>query len=159
MSGTLQRREGNFVFEVVDANLGSGNMVIPSTTATSDPSLQGIKVAGDAAKNALGVLVNDCVTVANRDALQYPTGPAPMSNVGIDFTIPEATSTVWERGETVVRYTAVAVPYGAKLACAAAGAVRAWVTADGADAMIGHCTAIGGVSSAGGLARAFINII
>jgi hypothetical protein len=157
MAGTLQRRKDDRVYEAVDANLAAGTVVIASTTA-SESGLQGIKAAGDAAKNVLGVAANDCITAANRDALQYPTGSAPMLNIGLDLTIPPATTTVYNRGEYDLTYTAAAVAHGAKICAAAAGKVRAWVSADGADAIIGYCTQVGGVSSSGGTGRSQLTL-
>jgi hypothetical protein len=159
MAGVVRRKTGAQVLECVDANLAGGTVVIPSTTATTQPGTQGMKAATDAAQNVLGVCINDCVTAANQAALQYPTGPAPMSAVSIDLTIPDVTSTVEDNGEFDVQYTAAAVAYGAKLCAAAGGKVRAWVSGtDSPAAIIGHCTQVGGVSSAGGTGRAFIRV-
>jgi hypothetical protein len=143
------------VYEAVTANLAAGVLVIPSTSATVS-GLQGIVVAADAAKNVLGVSAKSCVTEANRAAAEQGT----LSD-GYGFTdvsVPNATTTVFSHGVVPVTYTAVAVPYGAKLAAAAGGAVRAWIAADGPDAIVGHCRVVGGMSAAGGVGLAFINI-
>lgn len=149
MASFVKRNTEDLVYEAVDANLAGGLMVVPSTTAT-ESGLQGIKAAGDAAKNALGISAKDCVTAANRDALSEGTGAAPLSAPFVDNSVPSATTTVYNMAVGLLTYTAAAVAYGAKLACAANGAVRAWVAADGADAMIGWCAQPGGVSAAGG---------
>ena len=148
----------DITYEAVDANLNGGELVIPSTTATTDPSLQGIKVAGDAALNVLGVVSKPCVTNANQAAAQQGTGAAPGSYPFADAGVPSATATVYNNVVCQVTYTAVAVPYGARLAAAAGGAVRAWVAGDGAAAIVGWCAQPGGVSSAGGLALARIHV-
>ncbi len=150
-----KRSTGDLVYEAVDANLASGVMVIPSTTATVS-GLQGIKVAGDAAKNPLGASATAAVTEANRAAAEQTTDAQGWSVTSL--AVPNATVTVYNDFVGLLTYTAVAVPFGAKLACAAAGAVRAWVTGDGADALIGFCAQPGGVSSAGGLNLARIRL-
>lgn len=156
MPGTVLRTTGELVYEAVDANLNSGVLVIPSTTATSDPTLQGVKVATDAAKNVLGFSSHNAVTAANLAALE--SGTDAFGNNFINASIASSKVTVYERGVGKLTYTAAAVAYGAKLCAAANGAVRAWLTADGADAMVGWCCQPGGVSSAGGVFLAFIDI-
>lgn len=143
------------VYEAVDANLAAGVVVIPSTT-TTDSGLQGIKVAGNTAKNVVGVSAKSCITAANQAAAQAGTGSDGYPFV--DVAAPSELTTVYSHAVVPVTYTAAAVAYGAKLAAAASGAVRAWVTADDADAIIGHCRVVGGMSSAGGVGLAFINI-
>jgi hypothetical protein len=157
MSGEVKRNVGDVVYEAVDANLVGGTLVESSTTATVS-GLQGMHPAVDASKKVLGVVSKDCVTEANRAALESPTGPAPMSVVGIDLTIASATSAVYNDFFGKVTYTAAAVAHGARLAAAANGAVRAWLAADGADAVIGWCAQPGGVSAAGGWALARIRV-
>lgn len=141
-------------YEAVDADLAAGVLVIPSTTATSDPSLQGIKVAGDAALNVLGVSLKSAVINANQagdssftESYGYP---------GTDVSVPSPTLTVARHCNAPLTYTAVAVAYGAKLAAAASGHVRAWVSGDGAAAIVGECSQPGGVGSGGGVAMAYI---
>lgn len=140
-------------YEAVDANLAAGLLVIPSTTAT-ESGLQGIKAGTDAAKTVLGVSARSAVTAANRAAQE--TGNETDGYPFADVSIPNATLTVYRRKVVPVTYTAVAVGFGAKLAAAAAGAVRAWVSGDGADAIIGECRVVGGISSAGGVGYAYI---
>lgn len=160
MPAIVKRFAGDLdiTYEAVDANLNGGEVVIPSTTATTDTSLQGVKVAGDAALNVLGVASKPCVTNANQAAANSGTGAAPGSYPFADAGVPSAQLAVYNNVVCLVTYTAVAVPYGAKLAAAAAGAVRAWVTGDGAAAIIGWCAQPGGVSSAGGQALARIDV-
>lgn len=145
------------VYEAVDANLAAGHVVIPSTTAT-ESGLPGMKVSGDAALNTLGVVINNCITAANRDAGQYAVGPTPMSEAGIDFTIPDATSTVYSHFIGRIQYTAAVCGFGDPICSAAAGCIRKWVTGtDNPAAIIGWCAEPGGVSSAGGFKKARIN--
>lgn len=157
MSGLVKNNVEDLTYEAVDANLVGGNLVIPSTTATVS-GLQGMKVAGDGAANCLGAVNKDCVTEANRAALETGSGPAPGNFPFADASVPGATAAVYNRGVYKLQYTAVAVAYGARLACAAAGKVRAWVSGDGAAAIIGWCAEPGGVSSAGGTGRVYLNI-
>lgn len=146
----------DLVYEAVDANLEGSRMVIPSTTPTVS-GLQGITVAGNTAKNALGASATYAVTEANRAAAENTTDSAgfPVLNVG---GVANATVTVYNQFTGLLEYTAAAVAYGDKLACAADGKVRKWVTADDADAIIGFCAEPGGVSSAGGWALARIDL-
>ena len=133
------------------AIVDGGNLVIAGGVATL-PGKQGIVKAGDAAKNVLGVAARRAEPVANQgltsvDGDGYPvTYPNPVSEL----------TAVYKQAVAPVVYTAVAVAFGAKLAAAAGGLVRAWITADGADAIVGECRAVGGVSAAGGVALALI---
>lgn len=132
--------------------LGS-KLVIPQTGATSDPSLQGVIVAGDAALNCLGVLEHDVVPVSIRASFEQSTAGFDAAYVVTDASVPGATSAVYHDAEGLLTYTA-ATAYGAKLACAAAGAVRPWVSGDGPAAQVGWCSQPGGVAGAGvGLGR------
>jgi hypothetical protein len=138
------------VYEAV-AVVDGGNLVIPAAGATL-PGKQGITKAGDAAKNVLGVAARRAEPVASQnltstDADGYPvTYPNPVSEL----------TTVYRSAVVPVVYTAVAVGFGAKLAAAANGQVRAWVAGDGADAIIGECRQVGGVSASGGVGLALI---
>jgi hypothetical protein len=156
MSGIRRVKVGALVYEATDTNIAGGTLVIPSTTAATLPGKQGMQIAGDAAIDCLGICINDVVTAANQEALQYPTGPAPMSAQGMDLTVPDVTSTVENDGVFPAVYTAVAVAYGRPLACAAGGKVREWVAGDGAAANIGWCAQVGGMSAAGGIGLARI---
>lgn len=148
-------QKADVVFEAITANVRGGRMVIPNTTATTTGA-QGATEAGDAALNCLGVAYKDAVTVANRAAQENSTTGAPGSFPLADFTVPDCTFTAGRQGYYPVVFTAVAVAYGVKLACAASGAVRAWVSADTAAAIIGECAQVGGVSSAGGVGVAYL---
>jgi len=138
------------VYEAVGV-VNGGNLVIPATGATN-PSLQGVNVAGDAAKNVLGVASRRAEPVANQnltgtDSDGYPVTYANPVNELV---------TVYKQCVTHVVYTAAAVGFGAKLAAAANGAVRAWVADDGFDAAIGECRVVGGMGAAGGSGLAYI---
>lgn len=151
MTAVNRNRQGHDdVYEAV-AVIDGGTLVIPAAGAVN-PGVQGINKAGDAAKNVLGVTARRAEPVANQnltgtDGDGYPTTyPNPVNEL----------TAVYKRCVTDVTYTAVAVAYGAKLAAAANGLVRAWITADGADAMVGECRQIGGVSASGGSGKAYI---
>lgn len=148
---------GDFeTYEAVDANLASGVLVIPSTTATHS-GLQGVKVATDAAVNVLGVSMRSAVTFANQAAAEVGSGSDGYPFV--DVAIPDATLAVEGKGVFPLNYTAAAVAYGVPLCAAAAGAVRAWVSgSDPASAIVGTCRQPGGVSSAGGVALVKLNV-
>lgn len=148
-------QEADVVYEAITANVRGGRMVIPNATATTTGA-QGATEAGDAALNSIGVAYKDAVTVANRAAQENTTTSAPGSFPVTDFTVPDCTFTAGRSGYYPVVFTAVAVAYGVKLACAASGAVRAWVSGDTAAAIIGECAQKGGVSSAGGVGIALI---
>lgn len=149
-------QEADVVYEAITANVVGGLMVIPNTTATTTGA-QGATNAGDAAINCLGVAYKDAVTVANRAAQENGTTGAPGSFPLADFTVPDCTFTAGRQGYYPVVYTAVAVAYGTKLCCAAAGKVRAWVTGtDAVASIIGECAQKGGVSSAGGVGTAYL---
>lgn len=158
MSGLVKNNIEDLTYEAVDANLVGGNLVIPSTTATVS-GRQGIKVATDAALTVLGAVAKDCVTEANRAALETGSGPAPGNFPFVDASVPGATAAVYNRGVYKLQYTAVAVAYGVKLCAAAAGKVRAWVSGtDSPAAIIGWCAEPGGVASGGGTGRVYLNV-
>lgn len=140
------------VYEAVDANLAAGVLVIPSTTATVS-GLQGIKVAGDAAVNVLGVSAKSCVTEANQAA--DAVGDEGYGYPFVDVSVPTARTTVWKQCVVPVTFTAAAVAFGVKLCAAANGAVRAWVSGtDPADSIVGESRCV--MSAAGGVGKAFI---
>ena len=156
MASTPKHSHGaDEVYEAVDAVLATGVLVIPSTTATTNPGLQGVKVATDAALNVLGVSASSAVPVAN----QTTTGN---DSDGYPYVAPDMVNelvTVYSACVINVTYTAVAVAYGAKLCAAANGAVRAWVSGtDSPAAIVGTCRVPGGMSSAGGTGLAKINL-
>lgn len=162
MSGVIKRITGGDlaqVYEAVDANLSAAKLVVSSTTHGEFwPNLQGIKVAGNTALDVLGVSAKDAVTAANRPALESSTSTDPTASNILTIGIPSSEVTVYNDCIALLTYTAVAVPYGAKLAAAAAGAVRAWVAGDGAAAIVGWCAQPGGVGAGGGLALARIHV-
>lgn len=126
-----------------------GRLVVPSGVATL-AGKQGIAEAGDAATNVLGVASRLAEPVASQaltstDGDGYPvTYPNPVNEL----------VTVYKRAVVKVTYTAVAVAFGVKLAAAANGTVRAWVSGDGAAAIIGESR--DAVPGAGGVYRAYI---
>lgn len=154
MAGINRRSSGNYrTYEAVGVtNVAGGNLVVPSTATTSDPSLQAATVAGAGALNCIGVAVDDAITVQNRAALE--TGTGGDGYAFIDVAIQDATFTVYNHDEVPVVYAAAAA-FGARLKCAAAGAVTPWITGtDNAELIIGWCCEVGGVASAGaGYAR------
>lgn len=151
MAGVTKNRHGDDdVYEAV-AVVNGGQLVVPAAGATN-AGKQGITVAGDAAKNVLGVAARRAEPVANQnltatDADGYPvTYPNQVNEL----------TTVYKACVLNVTYTASAVAFGAKLAAAASGNVRAWITADGPDAIIGECRVVGGMGAAGGVGFAYI---
>ena len=147
---SIQRRSrgADDVFEAVDANLAAGVFVIPSTTATTDPSLQGIKVATDAAVNVLGVSQKSCVTAANQAAAAAGTDSQnfPFANTGI----PTPQTAVFSNGVVPILFAAGAVNYGDRVCAAASGSARKWVSGtDAEEAVCGICVQPG--DTAGGV--------
>jgi hypothetical protein len=139
------------------AVIPGGRLVIPQTGATSDPTLQGMIVSGDAAKNVCGVTEHDTVPNSIRSGFESGTAAYDASYVSTDISVPGPTCAVYNDVVGYLNYTA-ACAFGAKLAAAAAGAVRPWVLADGPDAIVGSCQQPGGVSAAG-VALARIRIV
>lgn len=136
------------VYEAMTAAILGGALVVPAAGATN-PGIQGIATAGDAAVNVIGVAAREALPVSlqttggTTDADGYPN-----LNVG---QVTELT-TVYSHAVVPVVYTAVAVGYGVALCSAAAGKVRAWVSGtDNAQSVIGYCRVVGGMSSAGGV--------
>lgn len=134
--------------EVIDGGL----LVIPASGATN-PGKQGIAKAGATALNVLGVTARRAEPVANQgltgtDGDGYPTVyPNPVNEL----------TTVYKNCVVDVTYTAVAVGFGVKLKAAAAGQVAAWVSGtDSSAAVVGECRVVGGMSSAGGVGKAYI---
>lgn len=151
MAGANKVRTGHDdVYEATATVLG-GQLVVPAGTATN-PGLQGIGPAGDGSDNCLGVAARRAEPVGSQnltgtDADGYPIAyPNPVNEL----------TTVYKRAVVPVTYTAAAVGFGAKLASAANGAVRAWVAADGPESMVGECRVPGGMSAAGGTGLAYI---
>ena len=135
-------------YEAVDAALAGGVLVIPSTTATVNAGLQGVKVATAGALNVLGVSARSALPVAN----QTTSGT---DSDGFPIVSPNQVSellTVYSKGVFNLTFTAVAVAHGTRLKAAAGGAVAAFVHGtDDPSMVIGYCVQPGGVSSAGGL--------
>lgn len=146
----IQRRSNgeDDVYEVVDANLAAGVVVIPSTTPTSDPSLQGIAAAGDKALNVLGVTQKFCVTAANQAAAA--AGTDADSFPFVNAAIPTAQTAVFSHGIVPVTYAAGAVAFGVRLCSAVNGTVRAWVSgSDAEESVIAYCAQPGGTAGGG----------
>lgn len=147
-----RKQDGPETYEALTAILG-GQLAVPQTGATTDPTLQGIQPAGDAAVNCLGVAAQDAIPQASQAGLFGTNASYDASYPYFDASVPGITTAVYNDVVGYVTY-ASAVAYGAKLACAANGAVRAWVAGDGAAAIVGSCKQPGGVSAAGtGLAH------
>lgn len=152
MSGANKVRTGDAdVYEAV-AVVNGGQLVVPATGATN-ASVQGITVAGDAAVNVLGVAARLAEPVANQDLSGTDSDGYP---VVYPNPVNELT-TVYKHAVVAVTYTAAAVGFGAKLAAAAGGKVRAFVAGtDPVDAMVGECRVVGGMGSGGGSGLALI---
>lgn len=151
MTGVPKVRIGHDDTYEATVAIDGGVLVIPATGATN-PGVQGIAIAGDAAKNVLGVTSRRAEPVANQNLTGTDADGYPFVNVN---PVNELV-TVYKRAVVKVTYTAAAVAYGVKLAAAANGAVRAWASADGPDAVVGECRVVGGMSSAGGAGLAYI---
>lgn len=151
MAGVNKSRHGaDDVYEAV-AVVEGGQLVVPAAGATN-PGKQGIAVAGDGADNCLGVAARRAEPVASQGLSGTNSDGYPFLNVN---PVNELT-TVYKRCVTKVTYTAAAVAFGAKLASAANGHVRAWVAADGPESMVGECRVVGGMGAAGGVGDALI---
>jgi hypothetical protein len=152
MAGVPKTRIGHDdVYEAV-ATIPGGRLVVPADGATN-PGKQGIDLAGDAAVDVLGVASRLAqptpeVVESETDADGYPSlAVSPVNEL----------VTVYKRCVLKVEYTDDgAIDFGAKLAAAADGMVRLWVTGDGAAAMVGECRVVGGMSADGGVGLAYI---
>jgi hypothetical protein len=145
------------VYEAIVATLQPGVLIVPSNAvATTDSSLQGVVVAGDAALNCIGVSSHLAVPNALQLAMQSGTDPVD----GYPFVYSDGPGyevTAYSHAILPMTYTASAVAFGAKLCAAVNGAVRAWVSGtDSPAAIVGYCTQPGGVPAAGGVYRAKI---
>lgn len=151
MAGVIKQRHGNDDIYEATAVIEGGILVVPAAGATN-PGVQGIAVAGDGADNCLGVTARRAEPVANQnlaatDGDGYPvTYPNPVSEL----------TAVYKNAVVPVTFTASAVGYGAKLAAAANGHVRAWVGADGPESIVGECRVVGGMGAGGGVGLALI---
>lgn len=154
MAGTNKFSHGDDeVYEAVDARILSGSLVVPSTTPATNPGLQGVKTADDGDIDVIGVASHQALPVDDQQNTGTDADGYPFVNA---TGVPEETLTVYSHGVFAVRYVAAAVPYGAPLAAAAAGAVRALTDTDDPRALIGFCRVVGGMSAAGGLGHAKI---
>lgn len=151
MAGVNKVRKGHDdVYEAV-AVVQGGQLVVPAAGATN-AGVQGITVAGDAAKNVLGVAARLAEPVADQglaatDGDGYPVAyPNPVNEL----------TAVYKDCVVPVTYTAAAVGFGAKLVAAASGAVRAFGGTDTADMIVGECRVVGGMGAAGGTGLAYI---
>lgn len=153
MAGVNKVRTGDAdVYEAVGATVNGGQLVVPVTGATN-AGVQGIEAAGDAAVNVLGVAARTAIPVADANLEGTDANGYPVTNVS---TINELT-TVYKHAVVAVTYTAAAVAFGAKLAAAANGGVRAFVAGtDASDAVVGECRVVGGMGAAGGTGLALI---
>lgn len=151
MTAVNRTRKGDDDVYEATVVIDGGTLVIPAAGATQ-PGVQGIAKAGDAAKNVLGVSARRAEPVANQNLTGTDADGYPFTNVN---PVNELT-TVYKAVVLDVTYTAVAVGFGVKLAAAANGQVRAWISADGADAIVGECRVVGGMTSAGGVGKAYI---
>lgn len=154
MTAVNQRAVGHDDVYEAGSAVDGGQMVVPANGTAVNPGKQLIGPAGDAAKNCLGVAFRKAIPVGSQADLTFndPDGyPAVFGNEQVNEL-----TTVYKRRVVAVTYTAAAVGFGAKLACAANGAVRAWVSADGPDAIVGECRVVGGMSAAGGTGFAYI---
>lgn len=138
------------VYEAVSV-VNGGNLVIPANGATN-AGVQGVAPAGAAATNVLGVAARRAEPVANQNLSGTDADGYPVSNVN---SVNELT-TVYKRCVVPVVYTAAAVAFGQKLVAAAGGAVAAAAAGTDAQAIVGECRQVGGVSAAGGSGLAYI---
>lgn len=127
-------------YEAVENILG-GQVVEARVGGVDNP---GAGLAADASKKVLGVALTDATPGGN--APRQPT----YSNGGADLVLSSRPTefTVSNDEHVPVQYAA-ACAYGAKVCSAGQGKVRPWVTADGADAIIGSCREKAGVAQDG----------
>lgn len=134
--------------EVIEGGL----LVVPASGATIS-GVQGMAIAGDAAVNVLGVTSQRAEPAANQNLTGTDSDGYPIT---FPNTVDEL-ATVYKHAVVSVTYTAAAVGFGAKLAAAAGGAVRAFVAGtDPSDSVVGECRVIGGMGSGGGAGLALI---
>jgi hypothetical protein len=151
MAGVPKTRIGHDdVYEAVGVVHG-GRLVIPEDGATN-PGKQGVIEATDGADNVLGVASRLAqptpeVVEASTDGDGYPA---------LEVSPVNELVTVYKRCVLKVEYTAAAVEFGVKLAAAADGKVRAWVSGDGPESIVGECRVVGGMGAAGGTGFAYI---
>lgn len=160
------------VYEAVGAAaIEAGLLVVPSAAvAPSHPELQGIDVAGDNAKNVLGVTQHRSAKVALQNNGSTTDGEGfpnlAVSQVTETTTVLKGVVCAVTYADTST-YSVPGVAFGAKLVSAAGGKVRPFNVADPdsggslvADtdyrAIVGECRQIGGVGGAGGVALALI---
>lgn len=157
--------DGPITYEAVGAAvIKGGQLVVPSSAAaTSDPTLGGCDVAGDAAVNVLGVAYKDALPLALRAAQE--SGTTGSGYFLTDVSVPDATCVAANDVVGYFQFT-TACALGDPICAAsnaaagtvrvdAAGKVRKWLTAtDSPASVIGSCQQPGGVAGgAVGLAR------
>jgi hypothetical protein len=169
MTAINKQRQGNddILENVTDHTTGGGYvdgglLVVPSTATTSNAGVQGFVVAGDAAKNVLGVTARKTLSVDGQE------NASTNDPDGFPFVNPDSLNeltAVWKGCVVPVTFTAAAVAYGTKLVAAAGGKVRAYVplaeavgtdatalTGDDPSAIVGECRAVVGAGGGVGLA-------
>lgn len=106
-----------------------------------------IGVAGDASKKVLGVAQKKAVAGTGLN-------PRVADGAGVlDATLAPSEVAILADCHVPVTYSA-ACAFGALVAAAPNGQVRPWITADGADAIVGRCVELAGVAlGAVGLTR------
>ncbi len=151
MAGITLIRVGHDDVYEATVVIEGGQLVIPASGAVN-ASVQGIAVAGDAATTVLGVAARRAEPIANQSLVGTDGDGYPVA-----YANPVNELTAVYKGAVVpVTYTAAPCAFGAKLAAAAAGKVRAWVAGDGANAIVGQCRVVGGMGSGGGVGQAYI---
>lgn len=147
VSPRFQGRNGlEVTYEALGANVLGGQMVVPQT-GTTTTGQQGATPAGANAINCLGVAASDAIAAANQAAFVTGTSGYDAGYPVIDTSVPDATFAAYTDVIIPVTYAAGAVAYGAKLKCAAAGAVQAHVSGtDAPERCIGWCAEPGGAA-------------
>lgn len=151
MAGVNKTRIGNDDIYEATAVVDGGLLVVPAAGATN-AGVQGIAVAGDGADNCLGVAARRAEPLANQNLTGTDGDNYPLTYAN---PVNELTA-VYKNCVLDVTYTAAAVGFGAKLASAAGGHVRAWVAADGPESIVGECRVVGGMGAGGGTGKALI---
>lgn len=147
---TLIRTGDQDAYEATEVIEG-GQLVVPAAGATH-AGVQGIAVAGADAADCLGVAARRAEPVADQNLEGTDSDGYPVINVN---PVDEFT-TVYKHGVVNVTYTAAAVAFGAKLVCAANGAVAAAGVGADPSEIVGECRVVGGMGSGGGVGPALI---
>lgn len=143
-------KAGNLqTFEAITAIILGGQLMVPSGT-TGASGLQTVIVAGLGATNCVGAAQSDAVPASLQSANVTGSSAWDSGYPQIDTSVADPTVVAYQDCVVPLTYTAVAVAFGAKLKCAASGAVAAWVSGtDAANLIIGSCAQPGG--TAGGV--------